>query len=265
METQLLEIILISTQGIKPPSSNLRRMQTYVLAWVDSANKLRTQVDRVGVENPTWNNKFIFRVSSDFLACDTSIVAIEIYAVGVIRDHLIGTVRILISNSLPAADLRSRNFTARSPSLTAVQIRCPSGRFHSILNVAAAVVNTSDFASLTGSLAIDHRDLMGQSLRCRRCHRQRTAKSEQLSGGESCDHSCADSTDYSDGADSTTSSSSTASTVHKDCNILREMAGTKAFKSDDRGVLCGLGFQRKIHLSPLDQNFQVFPSDCKKI
>ena len=95
-------------------------MQTYVLAWVDSANKLRTQVDRVGVENPTWNNKFIFRFSSDFLACDTSVVAIEIYAVRVIRDHLIGTVRILISNSLPAADLRSRNFTARSPSLTVV-------------------------------------------------------------------------------------------------------------------------------------------------
>lgn len=269
METQLLEIILISAQGLKPPSGNLRRMQTYAIAWVDSANKLRTQVDRVGAENPTWNDKFIFRVSSDFLACDTSAVAVEIYAVGVIRDHLIGTVRILISNCLPAADLQSRNFAARSPSLTAVQIRRPSGRFHGVLNVAAAVVNASDFASLTGMLAIDHRDLMGQSLRRRRVrrrgHRRRTAKSEQLSGGESCDHSCADSADYSDGADSTTSSSSTASTVLKDCNILREMAGTKAFKSDDGGVLCGLGFQRKIHLSPSDQNFQVFPSNCKKM
>ncbi|KAL6311549.1 hypothetical protein AAG906_005146 [Vitis piasezkii] len=250
METQLLEIILISAQGLKPPSGNLRRMQTYAIAWVDSANKLRTQVDRVGAENPTWNDKFIFRVSSDFLACDTSAVAVEIYAVGVIRDHLIGTVRILISNCLPAADLRSRNFAARSPSLTAVQIRRPSGRFHGVLNVAAAVVNASDFASLTGMLAIDHRDLMGQT---------------SNSGGESCDHSCADSADYSDGADSTTSSSSTASTVLKDCNILREMAGTKAFKSDDGGVLCGLGFQRKIHLSPSDQNFQAFPSNCKKM
>ena len=52
----------------------------------------------------------------------------------------------------------------------------------------------------------------------------------------------------SDGADSTrkTSSSSTASTVLKDCNILKELAGTNAFKSDGGGVLCRLGFQRRI-------------------
>ncbi|RVX14447.1 hypothetical protein CK203_017249 [Vitis vinifera] len=106
---------------------------------------------------------------------------------------------------LPAALLHS--------SLTAVQIRHPSGGFHSILNVAAAAVNASDLASLTGALAIDHHDLMGRSLRCRRSHRQRTMKSEQLSGKESRDHSCANSTDYSEGADSTTSSSSTASTI----------------------------------------------------
>ncbi|KAL6327709.1 hypothetical protein AAG906_022899 [Vitis piasezkii] len=84
------------------------------------------------------------------------------------------------------------------------------------------LVNTSDFTSLTGTLAIDYHDLMGRSLRCRRSHWQRTAKSEQLSGRESHDHSCADSTDYSEGADSTTSSSSTASTVLKNCNILRD-------------------------------------------
>ena len=107
-------------------------------------------------------------------------------------------------------------------SLTTVQIRRPSGRFHSILNIAAAVVNASDFASLTRTLAIDHHDLMGRSLRCRRSHWQRTTKSEQLSGRESRDHSCADSTDYSEGIDSKTSSSSTASTILKDCNILRD-------------------------------------------
>ena len=122
-----------------------------------------------------------------------------------------------IANALTSAT----SPTMRSPlpatllhsSLTAVQIRRPSRRFHSILNVAAAAVNASNFASLTGTLAIDHHDLMGRSLRCRRNHRKRTVKSEQLSGMESRDHSCADSTNYSEGADSTTSSSSTASTV----------------------------------------------------
>lgn len=265
METQLLEIILISAQGLKPPSGNFRRMQTYALVWVDSANKLRTQIDRVGAENPTWNDKFIFRVGSNFLACDTSAVTVEIYSVGIIRDHLVGTVRILISNCLPTADLRSGNFAARSPSITAVQIQRPSGRFLGVLNVAAAMINAADFAALTGITAIDHRDLMGQSLRRRRGQRQRIAKGEQLSGVESCAQSCADSADYSDGADSTTSSSSTASTVLKDCNILKEVAGTNAFKSDGGGALCGLGFQRRIHLSPSDQNFQIFPPNSKNI
>ena len=265
MESQLLEIILISAQCLKPPSGNFRRMQTYALVWVDSANKLRSQIDRVGAENPTWNDKFIFRVSSDFLACDTSAVHVEIYAVGIIRDHLIGSVRILISNCLPAADLRSGNFAARSTSITAVQIQRPSGRFLGILNVAAAVINASDFAALTGVTAIDHRDLMGQGLRRLRRRRKQTAKGEKPSGGESCAHSCADSADYSDGADSTTSSSSTASTVLKDCNILKEVAGTNAFKSDGGGVLCGLGLQRRIHLSPSDQNFRIFPPNFKNI
>ncbi|XP_034678915.1 uncharacterized protein LOC117909132 [Vitis riparia] len=139
-------------------------------------------------------------------------------------------------------------------SLTAVQIRRPSGRFHSILNVAAAVVNASDFASLTGTLAIDHQDLMGRSLRCRRSRWQRTAESEQLSGRESCDHSCADSTDSSEGADSTTSSSSTASTVLKDCNILRD-GGNKGIQIGRWRVLCGLGPRMQIHLSPSDPKF----------
>jgi len=38
----VLEITLISAQGLKEPSSKLRRMQTYALAWIDSSVKLRT-------------------------------------------------------------------------------------------------------------------------------------------------------------------------------------------------------------------------------
>ena len=91
------------------------------------------------------------------------------------------------------------------------QIQRPSGRFLGVLNVAAAVINPLDW---------NYGD------RPPRSNRQRTAKGEKLSGGESCAHSCAESADYSDGADSTTSSSSRASTVLKDCNILKEVAGT---------------------------------------
>ncbi|KAI4328861.1 hypothetical protein L6164_021184 [Bauhinia variegata] len=96
--TQVLEINLISAQGLKPQSFNLRRMQTYAVTWVDQHTKLRTQVDKLGGENPTWNDKFLFRVTSKFLASETSAVSVAIYSVGCFKDHLIGTVRFLISN-----------------------------------------------------------------------------------------------------------------------------------------------------------------------
>ncbi|GAU13608.1 hypothetical protein TSUD_347120 [Trifolium subterraneum] len=62
-KTQLvLEINLISAQGLKPPSSLKRRFQTYALTWIDSSTKLRTRVDKIGGQNPTWNDKFLFKI-----------------------------------------------------------------------------------------------------------------------------------------------------------------------------------------------------------
>ncbi|KAF8379639.1 hypothetical protein HHK36_029082 [Tetracentron sinense] len=262
METHLLEINLISAQGLKPPSANLRRMQTYALAWVDSSTKLRTRIDRIGGENPTWNDKFIFRVSADFLSNDTSAVSVEIYAVGYLKDPLIGTVRFLISNCLSAAF----SFTSGigTPSFTALQIRRPSGRFHGVLNLGVMVINGSDFAALTEISAIGYRDLMGENRRRHRDRRGRPPKREQYPGGDSCEHSCGDSGEYSDDATSSTSSSSATSTTLKDWNGMREMAGKKDVKLDGGGLLCGLGFQRKIHLSPSDQNFQILTTSDEK-
>nr|DAD24088.1 TPA_asm: hypothetical protein HUJ06_025551 [Nelumbo nucifera] len=42
-----------SETHLKPPTANLRRMQTYSVTWVNSATKLCTCVDRVGCKNPT--------------------------------------------------------------------------------------------------------------------------------------------------------------------------------------------------------------------
>ncbi|XP_052170952.1 BON1-associated protein 2 [Diospyros lotus] len=244
-ETRLLEINLISAQGLKPPSGNLRRLQTYAMAWVDPSAKLRTRVDRLGAENPTWNEKFLFRVSSDFLSSETSGVSVEIYAVGYIKDPLVGTVRFLLGRRITAA--------VGTPAFTAVQIRRPSGRFHGVLNIAATVLDGLDFAAITGLPAVCFRDLAKESCRRQRRHgRKGSEKTEISSGGESGDFSCGDSVDLSDGGDSTTSSSSTASTVFKERNCERtEMAGKSDLKSDGAGMLCGL-MQRKIHL-PSDQ------------
>ncbi|KAK4339345.1 hypothetical protein RND71_040807 [Anisodus tanguticus] len=260
--TQMLEINLISAQSLKTPIANLRRMQTYAILWVDSSTKLRTKIDHHGGENPTWNDKFLFRVSPEFISRDTSGVSVEIYAVGCIKDDLVGTVRLLISSCLNS---NSGTSTA-TPAFTAVQVRRSSGRFHGVLNIAATVYSSMDFSLLNGLSAICFRDLMQEKensrwTRRRRLSRVGSKRSEQSSGSESCD--------FSDGTDSTTSSSSSAavSTALKDWNCVRtvaEMAGKKDLKSDGGGFLCGLMMQKKIQLRPLDQKLGFWAESLEK-
>lgn len=126
MGSSILEVHLISAQKLKPPPSNMRRTETYAVVWVDPATKLRTRVDKVGGENPTWNDKFFFKVSPEFLASDTSAVTVEIYATGYIRDYPVGSARLLLSNVLstpvPSA------LATQTPSFAAIGIRRPSGK-----------------------------------------------------------------------------------------------------------------------------------------
>ncbi|KDP21440.1 hypothetical protein JCGZ_21911 [Jatropha curcas] len=94
----------------------------------------------------------------EFLSGETTSVSVEIFAVGCLRDKLIGTVRLLISN-IP---LFSQEM--RTPSFVALQIRRPSGRFQGLFNISAIINDASDFASLDGVSAICYRDLVGQSI-----------------------------------------------------------------------------------------------------
>ncbi|KAH1080991.1 hypothetical protein J1N35_020752 [Gossypium stocksii] len=88
----VVEITLISAQGLKERSgtNTSHQMKTYALSWNDSSFKLRTCIDRDGNENPTWNDQFLFKVSSDFLSHETSGVSIEIFAVGFLRHTMLG-------------------------------------------------------------------------------------------------------------------------------------------------------------------------------
>jgi hypothetical protein len=148
-----LEINLISAQDLKPPSANLRRMQTYAVVWVDPSHKVNTRTDQVGGEYPTWNDRLFFSVSPEFLSSETSAVSIEIYAVGYLRDRKVGTVRFLASNLPPA--VRSG---LTIPSFSAVHIRRPSGRIHGVLNIGTAVIARSHFPALDGRPAIGYRE-----------------------------------------------------------------------------------------------------------
>ncbi|KAG6434394.1 hypothetical protein SASPL_106025 [Salvia splendens] len=256
MENQILEINLISAQGLKAPPSNLRKMQTYALTWVNSAAKLRTRVDSLGGENPTWNDKFLFRVSDEFVSCDTSAVSVEIFAVGYIKDILIGTVRFLLSTFLTPRAPAAAESPTRTPAFTAVQIRRPSGRFLGVLNIAAAVYYSSDYPILDKVPAVSFCELMEKKARrLRRLSRSDSMRSQQSSGGESCD--------FSD-ADSTTSSSSSASTALKEWNCIRELAGKiKGAKSSGGGLLCGLMVARKIPSCPSNLNLDTWEDNPK--
>ncbi|CAA0830657.1 Calcium-dependent lipid-binding (CaLB domain) family protein [Striga hermonthica] len=248
MEPLILEINLISAQGLKPLSANLRRLQTYAVTWIHPEKKLRTRVDSLGGENPSWNDKFLFRVTEEFAYGDTSAVAVEIFAVGYIKDFLIGTVRFLLSTCLKRSAPHA-GAHAGTPAFTAVQIRRPSGRFQGVLNIAAAAYHSSQYPALEREAAVSFRDLVEKNeRRLRRLSRGGSRRSQRSSGGESCD--------YSDGTDSTSSSSSAASTALKEWNCVRELAGNRKGQksSDGGGLLCGLKMQRRMSFCPSDQN-----------
>ncbi|XP_057439533.1 uncharacterized protein LOC130731307 [Lotus japonicus] len=132
---QLLEINIIAAQDLAPVS---KAIKAYAVAWLRPERKLATQIDQVGHTNPTWNEKFVFRVDEELL---NSVIMIEIYASAWLRDVLIGTVGVLVSNLLPSC-ARSGN---RKPKLrfVALQIRRPSGRPQGILNIGVALLDST--------------------------------------------------------------------------------------------------------------------------
>ncbi|XVE96924.1 hypothetical protein REPUB_Repub02eG0265900 [Reevesia pubescens] len=140
-----------------------RRMKTYAVAWVDSSTKLRTRVYRAGGGNPTWHDKFLFSKTSAF--------SIEINAIGIFRDRLIGSVRVLINNFLPTSTAAMMRFF-----FAAFLIRSPSEDSFGILNIGGMVLDAYDgFRALSKVSAIDYHDLTGLNLDGK--HHSRTKKS----------------------------------------------------------------------------------------
>lgn len=254
MATQILEINLISAQGLKSPSSKMRRMQTYAMIWIDSSTKLCTRVDRAGADSPIWNERFLFKVTPEFLSSEMSAISVEIYASGYLRDYLIGTVRCLVSNI-------SLSVASKTPSFTAFQIRRPSGRFQGVLSIGSMLIDGSDLPAFNEVPAIGYRDLVGDGKRKERLMmRKSKSMADEFDAGddESWENSsCAESL-CSDGADSTTSSSSTTSTVLKEWNgSVNCLARINRLRSASESMLCGLLMERKNRSRSSDENVDV--------
>ncbi|CAN6486096.1 unnamed protein product [Victoria cruziana] len=153
----LLEITIISAQDLHPAN---RSMSTYAVAWVQPDRKLCTRVESGSHTNPQWNDKFIFRVEEWFLRSEMSAVMVEIYCAGWLRDSLIGSVRVLIGNLLPA---KGAGIFA-GMRFTALQVRRPSGRPQGILNLGIAVLDVSlRSVPLQLNPAIGYRHLTGEN------------------------------------------------------------------------------------------------------
>ncbi|KAE8688407.1 Auxin-responsive protein IAA13, putative isoform 1 [Hibiscus syriacus] len=163
---QLLEINMISAQDLEPVCR--RKMKTYAVAWVHSRRKLSTRIDTQGHTDPTWNDKFVFRVDDEFLHRDTSYVTIEMYAVHWFRDVHVGTIRVIVGNLIPTISQRRhhREEVELGMRFVALQVWRPSGRPQGILNIGVALLD-STMSSMplymqTGSSAVGYRHLMGE-------------------------------------------------------------------------------------------------------
>ncbi|KAG2279045.1 hypothetical protein Bca52824_061600 [Brassica carinata] len=224
-ESHVLEINLISAQGLKEPtgsSGDCRRTHPYGLIPPTSSN-------------PIWNDKFVFQVSSEFLSSETSGVSIEIYAVGYLRDHLIGTVRFLVSNFLPTA-------AEKVPSLVALQIRRPSGKFRGVLNIAAMVIDASELPAGFFKSVREKEAASRRSRRMMKKSRSAVVLSENGladDGGSSKENSLSGSVNFSDDGTDSTASSPMPSPL-RDWNAVRNMAGKNhvRWSSDGGGMMC---------------------------
>lgn len=154
----LLEVTLISAQDLFPCS---RSMRTYAVAWLHPDHRLRTRLDAVGHTDPTWNDKFVFRVDDSTLRSDTSAIHVDIYAsrprylLG--PDTLLGTSRAILSTLRPSP----------ATSFVALQIRRPASlRPQGILNIGVALIDAyvrslPIYADL-GASAFAYHDLMAK-------------------------------------------------------------------------------------------------------
>ncbi|KAB1202569.1 hypothetical protein CJ030_MR8G028995 [Morella rubra] len=133
----ILEINLVSARDLEPVSQS---MQTYAVAWLHAERKLLSRVDQDGDTNPTWNEKFLFRVEEEFLHSGTSAITIHIYATSWMQDIIVGTVRVLLSDLLPPSSCHEGKSRMR---LVALKVYRPSGRKRGTLNLGVTLLDRS--------------------------------------------------------------------------------------------------------------------------
>uniref|UniRef100_A0ACD5Z4P2 Uncharacterized protein n=1 Tax=Avena sativa TaxID=4498 RepID=A0ACD5Z4P2_AVESA len=137
----LLEVTVISAQDLHRRQLG-RRVRAYAVAWTDgAARKLRTEVDLAGGADPTWNDRFLFRVDAEFLRSETAAVAVEVRAARRLgADAVLGLTRIIVSTFVRP----SRLAAPAARQVAALQLRRPRTlRPQGVVNVAVALLGAA--------------------------------------------------------------------------------------------------------------------------
>ncbi|KAL3520608.1 hypothetical protein ACH5RR_018757 [Cinchona calisaya] len=156
--SHILDISLISAQDLAPVSKSMR---SYAIIWIHPSRKLTTRVDQQGHKNPLWNDRFAFRVDSEFLSSDQAAITVEIYTVSWFRDVIVGTVRVLISDLITPSARSSTRYVA-------LQIRRPSGNPQGILNMGVALMDATNRSMPLyremNPLIVDYQDTLSKKM-----------------------------------------------------------------------------------------------------
>ncbi|XP_044955626.1 uncharacterized protein LOC123406215 [Hordeum vulgare subsp. vulgare] len=148
----LLEVTVISAQDLHRRRRLSHRVRAYAVAWIDGARKLRTEVDLAGGADPTWNDRFLFRVDAGFLKSETAAVVVEVRETRRLgSDVVLGRTGIVVSTFLRVHS--SSRLTAAAPAVAAaptgrqvaaLQLRRPrSLRPQGVLNVAVTLLGAA--------------------------------------------------------------------------------------------------------------------------
>ncbi|XVF57069.1 hypothetical protein PTKIN_Ptkin06aG0174000 [Pterospermum kingtungense] len=138
--SRILEITLVSAEDLVPVSKN---MKTYAVAWVQQDRKLATGVDQTGGTEPTWNDKFVFRVDDKFLNSENATIVVEIYAAAWVKDALIGYANVHIKDIFHLRSVGNAKINNSAARTVTLQIRRPSGRPQGILNMEVALIDST--------------------------------------------------------------------------------------------------------------------------
>ena len=115
------------------------KVHAYAIAWIQTHTRITTHVDMEGDINPTWNTTMTFLVDKHLLHDERStIISIQIFNNGRMKDTLLGTIGIVLSN------IYDRGKSRGGIQYCALQIRRPSGRAQGILNIGSMILEDDD-------------------------------------------------------------------------------------------------------------------------